>query len=252
MSLTSSCSDRTWSFICSCIAGQAASYSSACSTGSRPCRRSSSSARNSTEPPSMMSVPRPAMLVATVTAPRRPDWATMCASSAWCLAFSTVCGMPRRLSSPDRRLGLLDRHGADQDRLALGVPLGDVVDDRVVLGVHGPVDEVRLVLADHRPVGRDRDHAELVDLVELRGLGHGRTGHAAELLVEPEVVLQRDRREGLVLLADRHALLGLDRLVQPLVVAAAVQHAAGVLVDDEHLALDHDVVAVACGTAPWP
>ena len=59
------------------IAGQAASYSSECSTGSRPWRRSSSSARNSTEPPSMMSVPRPAMLVATVTAPLRPACATI-------------------------------------------------------------------------------------------------------------------------------------------------------------------------------
>ena len=41
------------------------------------------------------------------------------------------------------------------------------------------------------------------------------------------------------------ALLGLDRLVQALVVAAAVQHAAGVLVDDQDLALDDDVVLVA-------
>src|SRR3712207_8879864 len=55
---------------------------------------------------------------------------------------------------------------------------------------------------------------------ELAGLGHRRAGHAAELLVEAEVVLQGDRRERLVLLADLHALLGLDRLVQPLVVAA--------------------------------
>ncbi len=51
----------------------------------------------------MMSVPRPAMLVATVTAPLRPAWATMCASLACSLALSTVCGMPRRLSSPDSR-----------------------------------------------------------------------------------------------------------------------------------------------------
>ena len=41
-----------------------------------------------------------------------------------------------------------------------------------------------------------------------------------------------------------HLLLGLDRLVQALVVAAADQGPAGVLVDDQHLALDHHVVAV--------
>ena len=192
----------------------------------------------------MMSVPRPAMLVATVTAPLWPASATIFASSACCLAFRTVCGTPRFLSSAGEVLGLLDRHGADQDRLAVLVALGDVVDDGVVLRLLGAVDEVGLVLADHRLVGRDRDHAEAVDLVELRGLGHRRTGHAGELLVEAEVVLQGDGGEGLVLLADGHALLGLDRLVQALVVAAAGQHAAGVLVDDEHLAVHDDVLLV--------
>ncbi len=53
---------------------------------------------NSGLPPSMMSVPRPAMLVATVTAPLRPAWATIAASRSWYLAFSTSCGMPLRLS----------------------------------------------------------------------------------------------------------------------------------------------------------
>ena len=124
------------------------------------------------------------------------------------------------------------------------MPLDDVLDDGVVLGLLGAVDEVGLVHAHHRQVGRDRDHAELVDLVELRGLGHGRAGHAGELLVEAEVVLERDGGERLVLLADRHSFLGLDRLVEAVVVAAPGQHAAGVLVDDEHLALDDDVLLV--------
>ena len=45
----------------------------------------------------MMSVPRPAMFVATVTAPLWPASATIFASLSCCLAFSTVCGMPLRL-----------------------------------------------------------------------------------------------------------------------------------------------------------
>ena len=144
-----------------------------------------------------------------------------------------------------QQLGLLDADRADQNRLALLVTLDDVLDDRVELGLLRLVDHVALVDAHHVAVGRDRHHAELVDLVELRGLGARRTGHAAELLVEPEVVLQRDRREGLVLLLDLDALFGLDRLVHALVVATAVQHAAGELVDDQHLAVDDDVVLVA-------
>ena len=81
--------------------------------------------------------------------------------------------------------------------------------------------------------------------MELGGLGHGRTGHAGELVVEAEEVLQGDRGEGLVLVLDLHPFLGLDRLVHALVVAAAGEDAAGVLVDDQDLAVDDDVVLVA-------
>ena len=66
-----------------------------------------------------------------------------------------------------------------------------------------------------------------------------------ELVVHPEVVLQRDRGEGLVLLLDAHALLGLDGLVQALRPAPALEDAAGELVDDLHLAVDDRVVDVA-------
>ena len=46
-----------------------------------------------------MSVPRPAMLVAMVTAPLRPACATIEASRSWYLALSTTWGTPLRLSS---------------------------------------------------------------------------------------------------------------------------------------------------------
>ena len=53
-------------------------------------------ARNSGLPPSRMSVPRPAMLVAMVTAPTvaglRDDFRL---ALAWFFAFSTSCSMPR-------------------------------------------------------------------------------------------------------------------------------------------------------------
>ncbi len=151
----------------------------ASSIGDRPRCDSAASAMNSGLPPRMMSVPRPAMFVATVTAPLRPACATIAASRSWCLALRTSCGTPFCLSSSRQVLGLLDAGRADEDRLALRVPLDDVVDDGVVLGLLGAVDEVGVVDADHVAVRRDRHDAEVVDLVELRGLGHGRAGHAA-------------------------------------------------------------------------
>ena len=97
----------------------------------------------------------------------------------------------------------------------------------------------------HLHVRRDLDHVQVVDLDELLLLGLGRAGHAGELVVEAEVVLQRDRGERLVLLLDADALLRLDRLVQALRPAAAFHDPAGELVDDLDLAVLDDVVDVA-------
>ena len=171
-------------------------------------------------PPSRMSVPRPAMLVEMVTAPLRPACATISASRSCCLAFSTLWGMPALLQHRRDALGLLDRDRADQDRLAALVALLDLLDDRVELLALGLVDDVRVVVADHGAVGRDDQDVEVVDLGELRRLGVGGAGHAGELLVHAEVVLEGDRRERLVLALDLDALLGLDRLVQAVATSA--------------------------------
>jgi hypothetical protein len=126
-----------------------------------------------------------------------------------------------------------------------GVALPDVLDDGRVLRFLRLVDEVVLVGPRHRHVRRDLDHGEVVDLLELLLLGLRRAGHPGQLLVEAEVVLKGDRREGDELLLDRHALLGLDRLVEALGPAATLHDPAGELVDDLDLAVDHHVLVVA-------
>ena len=55
--------------------------------------------------------------------------------------------MPFFFSSLDSVLALFDADGADQDRLTLGVALGDLLNDGVVLAVDGLVDAVGQVLA---------------------------------------------------------------------------------------------------------
>lgn len=142
-------------------------------------------------------------------------------------------------------LRALDTGGTDQNRLTLLVPLDDVVDDGTELGFLALVDEVAVVHTHHRAVGGNGDDTERVRLVQLGRLGLGGTGHAGELVVQTEVVLQRDRGEGLVLGLDLHLLLGLDGLVHALVVAAPHQDAAGELVDDDDVAVSDDVVLVA-------
>ena len=139
----------------------------------------------------------------------------------------------------------LDRGGADQHRLAALLRFLDQRDDGPVFLLRRAIDLVVLVVADHVHVGRHLDHVEAVDVHELVGLGRRRAGHAGELLVEAEIILEGDRGERLVLGLDGDVLLGLERLVQAFGVAAALHHAAGELVDDDHLVVLDDVVAVA-------
>ena len=46
-----------------------------------------------------MSVPRPAILVAIVTAPFLPASIIISASRSWFLAFNTLCGIPLRFNN---------------------------------------------------------------------------------------------------------------------------------------------------------
>ena len=144
-----------------------------------------------TSSPNLMSVPRPAMLVAMVTAPGLPAFATTSAS-AWCrFALSTWCSILRmssiRLSSsltstvvvPTRtgRPASLQLHHVFNDRVEL-LPLG--LEDQVVL-VHSR--------ATGRFVGIDIT-SSFVDVPQLLRLRLRRTRHARELVVHPEVILQ--------------------------------------------------------------
>ena len=59
-----------------------------------------------------------------------------------------------------------------------------------------------LSLRMNRLVGRDLDDVELIGVAELLLLGQRGTGHAGQLAVQAEVVLEGDGREGLALVLD--------------------------------------------------
>ena len=144
-----------------------------------------------------------------------------------------------------QHLGFFDRGGADQHRLQALVGAFDLGEDRGVFFGLGAVDLVVLVEARDRHVGRDLHDLELVDVEQFVGFGRRRAGHAGELLVHPEIVLEGDRGQRLVFRLDRLVLLGFQRLVQAFGIAPARHHAAGELVDDHDLAVADDVVLVA-------
>ena len=180
------------------------------------------------------------MLVAMVTAPLRPAWATISASRSWNLAFSTTCLMPFFFSRSAEPLGFFYRSRAHQHRLALDRKLLDLVRGGEILLLLGAVDDVGILNAQHLLVGRNHHDFELVDLVEFGGFGFRRTGHAGQLLVHAEIILEGDGGERLVLALDLDAFFGFNRLVQAVGPAAARHHASGEFVDDDDFAVfDH-------------
>ena len=186
-----------------------------------------------------MSVPRPAMLVETVTDPCWPARAMISASCSWNLALRTECGILARLSMRAR----VSEASTEAVPTSTGWPLSwaSWIFSMTALNFSRRVLKTWSFSSTRSSaVGRDREDVEAVDVVELGGFGFGGSGHAGEFLVEAEVVLDRDGGEGLSLLLDGHAFLGFHGLVEAIGPAAAGHFAAGVVIDDDDLAvLDH-------------
>ncbi len=145
---------------------------------------------------------------------------------------------------PGQDLRLVDRGGAHEHGLALFVALGHVGHHGIELRLLGAVDEVGVVLAHHRQVGRDGHDLDLVGRAELGRLRQGRARHARKLVVEAEVVLQGHRGPGVVLFLDRDPFFGFDGLMEAVGPPPALEDAARELVDDLHLAVGHEVLLV--------
>ena len=146
-----------------------------------------------------------------------------------------------------QELGLLNRCGTHQDRLASRVSLFNIINDCAEFTSLGRVDQVRLVLSNHRTVRRNGDHTDFVGRCEFCRLSFGGTCHTRTRAfgVETEVVLKGDSRQGLILSLDLDPFLRLDGLVHSVVVATTWKNAPSVLVNNQDLSPVDDVIAIA-------
>ena len=120
----------------------------------------------------------------------------------------------------------------------------DLLNDGAELAGFGFIDDIGVIDTDDRLVRRDFDHIEVVDAAKFLFLGERRASHAGELAVQTEEVLECDGGKGLVFARDGNALLGLNRLMEALVVAPTVHQSAGKLVDNDDLTVFDHVVDV--------
>ena len=141
-------------------------------------------------------------------------------------------------------LGLGYGSSTNQHRLPLGVDFCHVIGNRLVLGTLCLVDHIRMVDAGNRPVGRNHDYRQLVDFQELVFLCLCRTGHAGQLVVHAEIVLEGNRGKSLGLTAYLQPFLGLYGLMQAVRIAAPLHQAACKLVNDDNLAILDYIIPV--------
>ena len=149
-----------------------------------------------------------------------------------------------RLQYRRQRLRFLDADSSDQDRLATVPTFGDQFDNGVITFPGCPVNLVIMIDPLDVDIGRYACHLETIDLREFAGLCHRRSGHAGQLLIESEIVLECHRCHGLVFGLDFQALARLDGLVKTFRETAPLHRAAGKFIDDHHLAVLDHVMAI--------
>ena len=84
----------------------------------------------------------------------------------------------------------------------------------------------------------------MIDLLEFLGFRFSRAGHTGQLLIETEVVLDRNGGVSLRFAFDLNVLFGFQGAVKSVAVTAARHDAAREFIDDKDLAFLHDVVHV--------
>ena len=87
---------------------------------------------------------------------------------------------------------LFDRSGADQNRLPLGVAFQNGLDDGVIFLFRRTINFVMMIHALNRPVGRNLNTGKIVNVAELGFFRHCRTGHARQLGIKTEIILESD------------------------------------------------------------
>ena len=141
-------------------------------------------------------------------------------------------------------LRVFNGDGADQNRLSGFMPVDYVFNNRVKFFLASFVNYIGLINANHRLVSRHDDNFKTINFIEFCRFGIRRTGHAGQLFVHTEIVLESDRCQSLIFFLDFQTLFCLNRLVLAITPAPTWHQASGELVNDNHLAVIDNVINI--------
>ena len=89
----------------------------------------------------------------------------------------------------------------------------DLFDDCIVFAAHGAVNDIVHIVADHGLISGNFHDVKAVYLAEFLFFGKSSTGHAGELIVQTEIILEGNGSKRFGFAADIHAFLGFDGLM---------------------------------------
>ena len=141
------------------------------------------------------------------------------------------------------QLRAIDGGGAHQYWPAFGVLFLHFFHSCLEFGPLASIYEIRLIVADHRQMGGNHYYIELVNGVEFLSLRVSGSRHARQLLVETEVVLERDRRVGDAL-PQYLTPPWPHRLMETVRPPAALHQPASEVVNNDYLAIFDHVVSI--------
>ena len=122
--------------------------------------------------------------------------------------------------------------------------LFDILNHSLELLLFGLVDYIGEIRPQERAIGWNNSNVKLVDLVKLFSFGICRPGHTGQFTVHAEIVLEGNRRQGLVFIFDLDPFLGFYRLMQAVRPAATRHEASGELINDHDFAVFHHIIHV--------
>ena len=166
-----------------------------------------------------------------------------------CLPFVVLCikdlvGHSHLLEHFRKLFRVFNARCSHKDRTALPVELLDLLGGCPKLFLNGPEDNIWMVFTDHRLVGWNYHHVQIVNLLELCRLRVCSTCHTCKFLIHAEKILKGNGGKGLVLAFNLYALFRLKGLVKPVAVPPSWHDPAGKLVNDNYLAIFYDVIHV--------
>ena len=137
-----------------------------------------------------------------------------------------------------------NRGRTNQCRLTALHAVFDVFNHRLEFFLCRAIDQILLISANDRAIGRNDHGFQTVNLLEFVGFGVRRAGHAAEFFVHAEVVLEGDRGHRHRFGLHRYAFFGFHRLVQTVRPATTGHQTTGEFVHDDDFVVLHYIFFV--------